>query len=368
MALANTTKSYLYQGGGILLLATVGCMTNVQEESLFELLDPSQTGIAFNNRIEEDDSINIVNNYDIYNGGGIGIADFDNDGQKDIFFAGNLVTSRLYLNRGEWNFEDVTEQAGVQTEQWINSVSPVDINADGWTDIYLSSGVYCQADCQNILFQNDGLQDGKLHFTRIPGCYGLSDPGFTTNTAFLDYDLDGDLDAFLIKNRVDRFSKVIAASKNSSAIKGKTRDILYRNDGLDDRGRPKFTDVSLAAGIISDGWSLGVVVDDINADGWPDIYVSNDFFSEDLLYLNQGDGTFRESVKTYLAHSSENGMGVDMGDINNDLTPGDCCSGYATGRQPGAEVNVAADELSAVRPAEFTGLPASIFEKHPATS
>lgn len=293
--------------------------TKGESTTMFRRVPNSNTDIHFNNQITENDEVNILNNYYVYNGGGVGIGDFNQDGLVDVYFSGNMVSSKMYLNQGQLRFKDITEEAGVGTTAWVTGVSIVDINQDKWPDLYLSTGIFCKSGCSNRLLINQGLDpNGVPTFTEDHDTFGSLDDFPTTHTAFLDYDLDGDLDLFAIKNEVTPINKNILFKKDSRLIKGRTTDKLLRNDGMLETGRIQFTDVSLEAGIIYDGYSLGVAIQDINNDNWPDIYVANDFFPEDLIYINQKDGTFKESGKQYLKHQSYNSMGVDIADFNND--------------------------------------------------
>ncbi len=288
--------------------------------SLFELLPSSMTGVEFSNDITENDSLNLVDFYYIYNGGGVATGDVNNDGLTDIFFTGNQVSCRLYLNQGNFKFKDITQEAGLVTSQWATGVSMVDLNGDGWLDIYVSVGGPCKKGCPNLFFVNQGTtgKDNIPIFDESGLKYGIADSSYTTHAAFLDYDLDGDLDLFLLRNQVDKVDKNLLLPKDHIWVKGRTTDKLYRNEGPGPAGHPEFSDVSEEAGIVVDGYGLGVAISDINKDGWPDIYVANDFRPDDLLYMNQKDGTFKEVAKNYFKHQTRNGMGADIADINND--------------------------------------------------
>ncbi len=301
----------------ILLLA--GCRPGEQRGApLFKLLTPRQTGVTFANTITPTDSLNAVTDAYIYNGAGVGVGDIDNDGRPDLFFAGNMVSSRLYLNKGNMRFEDITAAAGVATRGWASGVTMVDINHDGWVDIYVSrSGPEWStpADRANLLFINNGNRT----FTEAAAKYGIADGGFTTHAVFLDYDRDGDLDLFLLNNSPYDFVRGQLAFL-PPGVQGESPDSyneLYRNNG-----DGTFTNVSTAAGILRHvGYGLGVAVADINGDGWPDIYVSNDITPNDVLYINQRNGTFRDMAGAWLKHTSYAGMGVDIADFNGDGRP-----------------------------------------------
>src|SRR6267378_3465397 len=285
---------------------------------LFRLLPPAQTGVTFANTITPTDSLNALTDAYIYNGAGVGVGDIDNDGLPDIFFAGNMVSSRLYLNKGNMRFADITQAAGVGTHGWASGVTMVDINHDGWLDIYVSrSGPEwtTPAERTNLLFINNGNRT----FTEAAAQYGIADSGFTTHAVFLDYDRDGDLDLFLLNNSPYDFVRGQLAFL-PPGVQGESPNSyneLYRNNG-----DGSFTNVSAAAGILRDvGYGLGVAVADINGDGWPDIYVSNDITPNDVLYINQRNGTFRNMAGAWLKHTSFAGMGVDIADFNNDGRP-----------------------------------------------
>ena len=257
----------------------------------------------------------------VYNGAGVAVGDIDNDGLPDIFFAGNMVSSRLYLNKGGMRFDDITEQAGVTTKRWATGVTMVDINNDGYLDIYVSvSGPEWSkgAERANLLFVNN-----KNHtFTEAAAQYGIADTGFTTHAVFLDYNRDGCLDLFLLNNSPKDFSRGVSSHPTAmrDATPGSYNE-LFRNDCREGKAG-KFTNVSKEAGILRDaGYGLGVVVADLNGDGWPDIYVSNDGMPNDVVYINNGDGTFTNKAAKWLKHSSQAGMGVDIADFNNDGRP-----------------------------------------------
>ncbi|GAB3539275.1 VCBS repeat-containing protein [Spirosoma fluminis] len=301
---------------GFLFLTLVSC---THTSSRFERLPASQTEIDFTNEIIESDTLNVMDFEYLYNGGGVGVGDFDGDGQSDLFFAGNQVSSRLYLNKGKFRFEDVTESANVATRSWCTGVAVADINQDGRQDIYVST-IHPKRDksVPNLLFLNLGNDaNGVPQFKEVAHAAGLADSSYTSQATFLDYDRDGDLDVFLLTNALESFNRnnVIGPRNDGSA---RSVDKLYRNDGLSADNIPHYTDVSKQAGLIHEGWGLGVLVNDINQDGWSDIYVANDFQSNDVWLINNHDGTFTNRISEALKHQSHNSMGVDIADINND--------------------------------------------------
>jgi len=298
---------------GVILLGS--CRES--QHPIFKLLSPGETGISFENTITTSDSLNELTDPYVYNGAGVAVGDLDNDGLPDIFFAGNMVSSRLYLNKGAMRFEDITRKAGVTTTRWATGVSMIDINNDGYLDIYVSvSGPEWSKgeDRANLLFVNNHNHT----FTEAAGQYGIADTGFTTHAVFLDYNKDGCPDLFLLNNSPKDFSRGV--SSHPTGLRGATPgsyNDLYRNDC-----HGKFTNVSQQAGILRDaGYGLGVVVADLNGDGWPDIYVSNDVMPNDVMYVNNKDGTFTNQAAKWLKHSSFAGMGVDVADFNNDGRP-----------------------------------------------
>jgi hypothetical protein len=260
----------------------------------------------------------------VYNGGGVGVGDFNHDGLPDLYFTGNEVSSRLYLNKGNFTFKDVTDIAGVNGEgKWCRGVAVVDINNDGWLDIYVCATLSNDPQKRkNMLYVNQGNnKDGIPVFKDMAKEYGLDDSAQSTMAAFFDYDNDGDLDVYVVTNELnkqgypDAFRPVLKNGENPST------GHLYRNDWNDSLKHPVFTDVSKQAGIQTEGYGHGVNILDINNDGWKDIYVSNDFITNDLLWINNHDGTFTEELSHYFKHTSANAMGNDVEDLNNDGLP-----------------------------------------------
>lgn len=304
----------------ILSLLIYACKnkTEINDQFHFTLMEPGETNIYFNNKITETDSINVFNNEYMYNGSGVGIGDFNNDGLQDVFFCGSMVSSKLFLNKGNFEFEDITVKAGLETNRWCTGVSVADVNNDGFMDIYVSvSHTPDTLKRKNLLFVNDG----KLHFTEQAAAYGLADAGCATQTTFFDYDKDGDLDVYVLNHRLYSHTANTIQPKDSSG-KSPAQDKLYRNDGVPNGGKhPVFTDVTIAAGVKEDGYGLGIVVTDVNNDNWPDIYIANDYIANDIIWLNNKNGTFSNISKLSLKHQSYNSMGVDAADINNDLLP-----------------------------------------------
>lgn len=302
----------------LLALSFFSCHTR---STLFQQIPSSQTGITFNNQIIEDDSVNVLEFENVYNGGGVGVADFNNDGLADIYFTGNVVPNKLYLNKGNFQFDDVTEKAGVSGNgRWCRGVAVVDINNDGLPDMYVCASVKkSAAQRENLLYVNQGSgKDGVPHFKEMAAEYGLNDTTHSTMAAFFDYDNDGDLDVYIAVNQLikddyaNRFRPRFLNGEHPSTGR------LYRNDWSDSLRHPVFTNVSRQAGILIEGYSHAVTITDINRDGWKDIYVTNDFLSNDILYINNHDGTFTDKVTRYFKHTSANAMGNDITDINND--------------------------------------------------
>ncbi|MEL7534395.1 MAG: VCBS repeat-containing protein, partial [Bacteroidota bacterium] len=291
------------------------------EAPLFESLKVSESGINFFNHIEETDQTNFFTYEYLYNGGGVAVGDVNGDGLPDLYFTGNMVVNRLYLNRGNLKFEDVTVKAQASyLNDWCTGASMVDINADGLLDIYVcASGWYDGAEKdtrRNILFVNQGVDEaGVPKFVDQAAQYGLDDPAQSTQVCYFDFDRDGDLDLYMA-NHPREFKEYVgdfvAKKKNPPADH---RDKLYRNDN------GKFVDISDQAGIINYGHALGVVSLDYDKDGWEDIYVSNDYQENDYLYRNQGNGTFVNVINEATRHTSKFSMGVDASDYNNDGWP-----------------------------------------------
>lgn len=295
----------------VLFFTFVPALAQNPRPAFFKPVPNNETGINFANIVKESPGLNIITYEYFYNGGGVGLGDFNNDGLVDIYFTGNMQTSRLYLNKGNWKFEDITTKAGVKGKKgWKTGVSIADVNSDGWLDIYVCySGPVDKEERTNELYINNG----NLTFSEKAEKMGVADAGYSTQSVLFDYDRDNDLDLFVINHNNKNFRN-FDASFIKKIVDPDAGDRLYRNDNN------KFTDVTAAAGIISNplGYGLGVSVSDLNNDGWPDIYVTNDYVEEDYLYVNNRNGTFSEKLKEQLGHISNFSMGCDIADINND--------------------------------------------------
>ena len=294
----------------LMLISLVSCDSQ-ERPKLFQLLDSKSSGIEFTNQLTPSDSMNILDFEYMFNGGGVAVGDINNDGLQDIYFTGNQVSSRLYLNKGNLWFEDITKSAKVGTTGWSNGVAMFDVNQDGFLDIYVSRGgprTASTTEIANLLFLNNG--DGT--FKESAREFGIDDTGYSIQAMFFDYDKDGDIDLYVLTNALVDYNRNTSRIK---ALKGQatSTDRLYRNDGAQG-----FIDVSKDAGILVEGFGLGISICDINNDNWPDIYVSNDFLTNDLLYINNQDGTFTDEIDNYIRHQSYNGMGNDIADIDND--------------------------------------------------
>lgn len=306
----------------IFVLSTLlpGCSSKVEEPALFELLDNKVTGLDFTNHLASTDSFNLFKYMYFYNGAGIGAGDFNKDGMVDLFFSSNQGKNTLYLNEGKLHFKDVTEQAKIPTDDaWSTGVSVVDINNDGLLDIYVCRvGKYRILNSKNQLLICQGIdKNGTPQYVDKAHEYGLDFSGFSTQAVFLDYDMDGDLDMFLLNHSVHENGTFRPRKDFIGTYHDLSGGRMYRNDGA------HFADVTHEAGINSSAinYGLGVVVADMNLDGYPDVYVGNDFHENDYLYINQKNGTFKDELNEHIMHTSQFSMGVDAADINNDGYP-----------------------------------------------
>ena len=306
------------------------CSKRSSENILFELKE--NTGINFLNSVKDTKDFNVLTYRNFYNGGGVAIGDINNDGLADVFFTANMGSNKLYLNKGNWQFEDISAKAGfVEKQDWSTGVVMVDINGDGWLDIYVCNAGYINGKApESKLYINNGFSSsaagskaGEITFTESAEEYGLTNKGgYATHAAFFDYDLDGDLDAFIINNSFIPVNTLNYTNKRdmkakdwpvADFLKG-GGDRFFRNDN------GKFIDISQEAGIHGSliSFGLGVTVGDVNRDSYPDVYVSNDFFERDYLYINQKNGTFKDELEQWMGHTSLASMGADISDINND--------------------------------------------------
>lgn len=286
-------------------------------KTLFTSLPSSSTGVEFNNAIIENEFFNILTFEYFYNGGGVGVGDFNNDSLPDIFFAGNVVKNKLYLNEGDLMFKDISEEAGIEApEKWCTGVAIVDINSDGWQDIYVCASVYNEDKRGNLLFVNKGLNESGIpEFVESAEAYGLADKGFSIQGAFFDYDNDGDLDLYVLTNQVETMSpnKYRYKMNNGGTL---SNDRIYKNNG-----DGTFTNVTYEADIYYEGYGLGISVQDFNQDGWKDLYITNDYLTNDVLLINNRDGSFTNKIRHYIKHQNHSAMGHDVADINNDGLP-----------------------------------------------
>ncbi|WP_445738453.1 FG-GAP repeat domain-containing protein [Mariniflexile sp.] len=311
-------QKYTLYGLLICLLSCNNGLDNLDADKLFTNVPSEVSGVIFQNKILESEQLHYYKYLYIYIGGGVAAADFNNDGLEDLFFTSNIYSNKLFLNKGNFEFEDITEQAGIVKRTGFDAgVSVADVNNDGFLDIYINRAGWYNGDerLANMLYINNG----DLTFTEQASKYGLADTNRSISSTFFDYDKDGDLDVY-ITNAPSDFGlsgKIIDLSeiqKDPNTKAFRSSDKLYKNDG-----NGHFSDVTLKAGILPDlGFGLNAQVGDLNNDGWPDIYVSNDFISPDFAYVNNGDGTFTESRNSLFKHISYYSMGSDMADINND--------------------------------------------------
>jgi hypothetical protein len=319
----NRTRYFLFRF--TLLFCVISLLVSCKQEKrnqnrLFTLLPSSKTSIGFENKLSYTEEFNPYTFRNFFNGGGVAIGDVNNDGLPDVFFCSSQQSNKLYLNKGSLKFEDITVKAGVSSESvWSTGITMADINNDGLLDIYVcKSGNIKGKNRSNALYINNGVSSsGAPRFTEKAKEYGLDNKGLSTHAAFFDYDNDGDLDCYLLTNSfrsVGNYDLIKDQRKLPDTLGGNK---LYKNEN------GHFVDVTASAGIYSSmiGFGLGVTISDINKDGWQDIYVSNDFFERDYLYINNHDGTFKEAAEQYIREMSMNSMGADIADINNDARP-----------------------------------------------
>lgn len=304
----------------LFLTILVGCSKN-DPKTLFTRVDSNISGLNFNNQLSENDSINILDNEFVYNGAGVAIADINGDGLEDIFLAGNQVDNKLYLNEGKLKFRDISKEAQIgktDSLQWSSGVTVLDINLDGLQDIYICNTFRKDSiQRKNLLYINQGNSESNLpYFKEEAAKYGLDDQTYSSHAQFFDYDNDGDLDVFIGVNRIEGINPNQFSPLTDDGT-SKSKDILYENVYIDSLDQRKFIDVSEKAGIRYHGYSHSTLINDFNEDGWPDIYVANDFLSNDLIYINNQDGSFTNKAGEIFKHFSLSSMGSDITDVNN---------------------------------------------------
>ncbi|MCW3118531.1 MAG: fg-gap repeat protein [Chitinophagaceae bacterium] len=298
----------------------VCCKEKIKEDPLFTILDSQKTGLNFSNTLYPDTVLNLFDYMYFYNGAGIGAADFNNDGKQDLFFAANQGQNKLFLNEGKLHFKDITAEAKIPRDSaWSTGVSVVDINNDGLMDIYVCRvGKYKTLKGKNQLLVCQGIDKNGIPFYKDEADqYGLGFSGYSTQAAFFDFDKDGDLDVFLMNHPINHEGNFAPRINFLNTYDSLAGDRMFRNDS------GHFTDITVQSGINSSkiGYGLGICVSDINLDGWPDIYIGNDFHESDYLYINQHNGTFKDKNSEQLMHTSQFSMGVDIADVTNDGFP-----------------------------------------------
>ena len=313
-------RVFLVVAYSLIVVFLLACGQKKKGPPVFEVLTSERTGLNFANHLNSSDSFNLFKYMYFYNGAGVAAADFNNDGLVDLYFASNQGDNSLYLNKGNLTFKNVTAQSGIPLDKaWSTGVSVVDINNDGLLDIYVSRvGKYRVLNSRNQFLICTGIdKDGVPHYVDKAKEYGLDFSGFGTQAAFLDYDMDGDLDIFLLNHSVHENGTFRARNEFLGTFHPTAGSRLFRNDGN------TFTDVTKECGINSSaiGYGLGIAVSDINLDGYPDIYIGNDFHENDYLYINQHDGTFKDELSNSIMHTSQFTMGVDVADADNDGYP-----------------------------------------------
>ena len=305
---------------GFIFLSLASC--SIDSKKLFRIIPADESNLVFNNQIIENDSLSILDNEFFYNGAGIALGDLNSDGLLDVFLAGNQVNNKLFLNQGKFKFEDKSELTGIQKKNpltWSSGVNIIDINADGLLDIYISNTLRKDDKLrENLLYINQGNDsEGTPSFTESGEAYGLNDSSYSSHAQFFDFDNDGDLDVFIGVNRIDDIDpNVFQNLKSETAVL--SRDKLFENKGSVLLGHPFFEDISKAANINLHGFSHSTLVQDFNQDGLLDLYVSNDYLSNDIVYINEGNKTFTNKARDMFKHFSLSSMGSDLGDVNND--------------------------------------------------